>query len=356
LTDRNLLPLQSSNLTSIVEYDPPNQTVTVEAGTPLAALQEALKANRQWLPIRPFRGPEATVGGLAALAACGPERLRYGAARDLLLGLRFVSGTGRPVSAGGRVVKNVAGYDLGRLLVGSAGTLGFLTDLTLRVSSIPETCRAVHGCGPLETIARVAETLSGSNLDPTMVVARPLNTAVPENGTGRKGGLWRLTVGLEGFGEIVEAQAGRCTDLFAGSGLTEQTAEDYPLVRGLFEHDEEALSRFAFLLRADLPLDKVAPFVREITPLLKTDSLFVDFGCGRIRASLSDLSDETWEGLCTLAGKMGGYVLLEKAEDAFKKRRDVFGPGRRAWTVMHKIKEALDPHNIFAPGRLPGRR
>jgi FAD/FMN-containing dehydrogenase len=339
-----------------VEYDPPNQTVTVEAGMPLAALQQALKANRQWLPIRPFRGPEATVGGLAALAACGPERLRYGAARDLLLGLRFVSGTGRPVSAGGRVVKNVAGYDLGRLLVGSGGTLGFLTDLTLRVSSIPETCRAVHGCGSLEAIARVAETLLGSNLDLTLVVARPLNGAAPESGKGEEEGRWKITVGLEGFGDIVNTQAGRCTDLFAGSGLTEETAEDYPLVQGLFEDDEKALNGFAFLLRGDLPLDKVAPFVRETTPLLQADSLFVDFGCGRIRASLSDLSDETWERLCTLTGKMGGHVLLEKAEDAFKKRRDVFGPRRRAWTVMHKIKEALDPHNIFAPGRLPGRR
>jgi hypothetical protein len=154
----------------------------------------------------------------------------------------------------------------------------------------------------------------------------------------------------------VEAQAGRCKDLFSDNGLTEQTTEDYPLVQGLFEDHEEALSGSDFLLRADLPLDEVAPFVRETDPFLRADSLFVDFGCGRIRAGLSELPDETWERLCMLTGKMGGHTLLEKAEDAFKKRQDVFGPPQPAWRVMHKLKNALDPHNIFAPGRLPGRK
>ena len=101
------------------------------------------------LPARPPPGEEHTVGGLAALAACGPERLRYGAPRDLLLGLKFISGTGDLISAGGRVVKNVAGYDLTRLLVGSAGTLGLITELTFRVSSVPPRCLALAASGSL---------------------------------------------------------------------------------------------------------------------------------------------------------------------------------------------------------------
>jgi FAD/FMN-containing dehydrogenase len=293
---------------------------------------------------------------MAALAACGPERLRYGSARDLVLGLRFVSGRGRLVSTGGRVVKNVAGYDLGRLLVGSAGTLGLLTELTLRVSSIPEACRAVCGRGPLDSVARVAADLVRSNLDPTLIVATPLNGSSPGGPTEQAADLWTITVGVEGFGETVDAQAGRCKDLFLRNGLSDEAPVEYAVHDGPFRNDEETLHRSSCLLRADLPLDMVAAFVRETSRSMAVDHLFVDFGCGRVRAGLSDLSYEAWERLCRQTRKMGGTLLLEHGPDAFKEHQDVFGLPQPAWAVMHRIKDALDPHNVFAPGRMPGRK
>jgi glycolate oxidase subunit GlcD len=350
------VPFRTTALVSIVEYDPPNQTIAVEAGIRLAELQEALKTHRQWLPLRPFTGNGATLGGMAALAACGPERLRYGSARDLVLGLRFVSGRGRLVSTGGRVVKNVAGYDLGRLLVGSAGTLGLLTELTLRVSSIPEACRAVCGRGPLDSVARVAADLVRSNLDPTLIVATPLNGSSPGGPTEQAADLWTITVGVEGFGETVDAQAGRCKDLFLRNGLSDEAPVEYAVHDGPFRNDEETLHRSSCLLRADLPLDMVAAFVRETSRSMAVDHLFVDFGCGRVRAGLSDLSYEAWERLCRQTRKMGGTLLLEHGPDAFKEHQDVFGLPQPAWAVMHRIKDALDPHNVFAPGRMPGRK
>ncbi len=355
-TDRDLLALRSSGLASIVEYDPPNQTVTVEAGISLEELQEALKPNRQWLPIRPFLGKTTTLGSMVALGACGPERLRYGAPRDLLLGLRFVSGTGRLISTGGKVVKNVAGYDLGRLLAGSAGTLGFLTELTLRVSALPESCREARSCGSLEKIASAAGELLRSNIEPAFVVASPLNGATSGAGTETEQASWRLSVGLEGFGETVEAQAERCADLFARNGLQGEAARGYPVEDGLFADTDESLHRALFLLRADLPIDKVKDFVEAAAGATQTEGLFADFGCGRVRAGMADLSEDAWERLCGHARDLDGHILLEKAPDDFKKRQDVYGPSQRAWKVMHKVKEALDPKNIFAPGRLPGRK
>ena len=355
-TDRDLLPLRSTGLASIVEYDPPNQTITVGAGISLEELQRALKPNRQWLPIRPFLGKATTLGSMLALGACGPERLRYGAPRDLLLGLRFVSGTGRLISTGGKVVKNVAGYDLGRLLAGSAGTLGFLTELTLRVSALPESCREARSCGSLEKIASAAGELLHSNIEPAFVVASPLNGATSEAGTETEQASWRLSVGLEGFGETVDAQAERCADLFTRHGLQGEAARAYPVEDGLFTHADESMHRSPFLLRTDLPIDKVKVFVEAAVGATQVHDLIADFGCGRVRAGMAGLSEDAWESLCSHGRDLDGHILLEKAPEDFKKRQDVYGPSRRAWKVMHKVKEALDPKNIFAPGRLPGRK
>ncbi|MFV1968561.1 MAG: FAD-linked oxidase C-terminal domain-containing protein, partial [Pirellulaceae bacterium] len=170
-SDCTFVRLRSTSLSDVVEYDPANQTIAVGAGMSVIGLQEVLAERKQWLPIRPPLGNNGTVGGLAATAACGPERLRYGGPRDLMLGLKFVSGTGRLITAGGRVVKNVAGYDVTRLLVGSAGTLGLLTELTFRVASLPECRRAFSAVGALEACQVAARELLCSKLEPTWVVA-----------------------------------------------------------------------------------------------------------------------------------------------------------------------------------------
>ncbi len=354
--DRDLLPLRSGGLTSIIEYDPPNQTIAAGAGVPLAELQQILRQHRQWLPIRPFLGTATTLGSILALGAAGPERLRYGSPRDLLLGLRFVSGTGRLIATGGKVVKNVAGYDLGRLLAGSAGTLGFLTEVTLRLSALPESCLAARASGDLESVSAVAVELLRSNLEPAFVVASPKNGTAAGALREEDPNPWRLTVGLEGFAETVEAQAKRCEELFARQDLTVEAPGPYPVEDGLFTETDEATHRPPFLLRADLPMDRVRGFL-ETTGLAATaQALVADLGCGRVRAGLSDLSDGEWKGVCDCAQHLEGHVLLEKAPYAFKEREDVYGPYRKPWDLMHRVKDALDPKGLFAPGRLPGRK
>ena len=352
------IPLRSSGLAGVLDYDPPNQVVTVEAGMKFRMLQEILAAERQWLPVRPFLGRECTIGGIVALDACGPERLRYGAPHDLLLGMRFVSGKGRLILAGGKVVKNVAGYDVVRLLAGSAGTLGFLTELTFRVSPIPERCRAATAWGALEEVSAARSSLLRSNIDPAFVAAMPTGSGSTGAGRLREVAVWRIIVGFEGFGETVEAQERVCRTLLDANRLRQAVFQDYAGLNlsGPYAEHDEPLGRSPFLLRVDLPIDRTTDFLLAAPEAFQPEGLLVDLGTGRIRTGLSGLPDALWEFLCSLAEKLGGHALLERAPLEFRKRWDVFGRPRPEWRLVHKIKDALDPQNIFAPGRLPGRK
>ncbi|MHC4179948.1 MAG: FAD-binding oxidoreductase, partial [Planctomycetota bacterium] len=344
--------LRSTRLSYTAEYDPANQVVAVGSGTCLGALQEMLAEHGQWLPVRPPRGDEGTLGGLAALGSCGPERLRYGGPRDLLLGLKFVSGAGRPISAGGRVVKNVAGYDLTRLLAGSAGTLGFVTELTFRAASLPECCTALAASGSLERCSAAATELLRSKLEPVFVVAVPGGAALRLDGDRA----WRLIAGFEGFRETVEFQVGGCEALFRQAGLGAEGLREYTAREGVCGEFFGTLRRSPFLLRADLPLDQVSAFVSAAGEMLPGAAMLVDLGCGRIVAAVPTLTPEGWLRSCAAAKEMEGHVVLEKASGEFARQHDVFGLPRPSWHVMHRVKAALDPHNVFAPGRLPGRK
>lgn len=126
----------------ITEYVPGDLTLTARAGTPLSELVAAVKANGQWLPLDPWGGDDGTLGATIATATAGPHAYAMGLPRDVVLGMEFVNGNGETVRSGGRVVKNVAGFDLTRLLVGSWGTLGVITEVTVRLRARPEQTRS----------------------------------------------------------------------------------------------------------------------------------------------------------------------------------------------------------------------
>jgi len=339
-------PVTSLSLADVIEYDPPNQVITVGAGMSLAALQEQLQANNQWLPVRPpFFGSSSTIGSLVALAACGPERMAYGAPRDLLLGLRYIDSRGRQVTAGGRVVKNVAGYDMTRLITGSAGTLGFISEATWRVSTIPERCAAITASGFLDACAATALEVVQSKLSPIYV------TCLPDAAAGE----WKIVVGFEGFSGTVDYQMEKCAAVLEAAKLRSTQHADYPVHAGRFGDVYEEMGRSPFILRADLLLAQVADFIKALEGRPVISGVLLDFGCGRILAGLDALSNEDWKRLCELIDDRQGHCLLLKAPDDFRKENDVFGSSRPGWKVMHSIKAALDPDNIFAPGSLPGK-
>jgi glycolate oxidase subunit GlcD len=346
LPNREAQTVSSLSLADVIEYDPPNQVITVGAGMSLAALQEHLKTNNQWLPIRPpFFRSSSTVGGLVALAACGPERMAYGAPRDLLLGLRYIDSQGLQVTAGGRVVKNVAGYDMTRLITGSAGSLGFISEATWRVSTIPERCAAITAAGSLDACAATAREIVQSKLSPIYVTCLPEKTSEG----------WNLIVGFEGFSVTVDYQLDKCGVVLKGAELQSLEQTDYPVHEGRFGDVYEEMGRATFILRADFPLDQVAGFINALDGRPAMSNSLLDFGCGRILAGLDELGNDDWRRLCNLIDQRDGHGLLIKAPDDFRKQNDVFGTQRPEWKVMHRIKADMDPDNIFAPGSLPGK-
>ena len=343
---RPLTPLPTDGLDAIVELDPPNQSFTAGAGMMLGAVQAALAAHNQWLPLRPaFALTRRTLGGITATGACGPERHAYGSPRKLLLGLRFVDGRGRLITAGGRVVKNVAGYDVTRLIAGSAGTLGVITRVTYRTATRPERCAMISAAGGLEACAGLAAQALGSSLGAVFA------TAEPDDGGER----WRLRIGFEGFSETVAAQLARAGALFEAADFGAPEAVDYDVIEGPFGALYARMAGHPYVFRAGAPADRAAEATRMLGQQAGSGPQLVDFGFGRILFGCRDLTAAAWREIGQRMQAIDGHVALEKAPDEFKERNDVFGPSRPEWPLMHRVKDALDPQRIFAPGKMPGR-
>jgi len=346
LPARPEIPLRSHKLSGIIEYDPANQLAVFGAGTKWRTAQALLAENRQWIPLRPPLADDCTLGGVVAVGAWGPERAYYGAPRDRLLGLKFVSGEGRLISAGGKVMKNVAGYDITRLLCGSAGTLGFLTQLNFRIASIPESCRAVRAKGSLAQCARAAALLLDSALDPVFVTALFLASE----------GEWEFKAGFEGFHDTVLAQLQGGKEKGEECGLRSEAEFDYPPVPGAHSEDLARLCDADFCLRANLPIGAIGSFLEKRASNHSSAFILADFAGGCISVGMPVLDPEGWRTLVASSDESGGSVVLQKAPTEFKRYFDVFGSPRAEWTLIHCLKAALDPRAVFSPGRLPGRK
>jgi FAD/FMN-containing dehydrogenase len=346
LPTRPTTPLRTQALDGMIELDAANQYFTAGAGMTLASIQEALAPHNQWLPLRPAFGVlRRTIGGITATGALGPERLAYGAPRELLLGLRFIDGRGRLISAGGKVVKNVAGYDLTRLVAGSAGTLGLITRVTMKTATRPERCAAVSACGVPEACGSLAAQLLGSSLGAAFAAA------APDDGDER----WRLQVGFEGFGETVTAQLARAQALFEKADFRSVRVEDYDVLTGPFSGPYDRIAGCPFVLRMGAPPDRAGRAAAILRQQVPVETLLVDYGCGRVLAGSKDVKDGSWREIGQRLRELAGHAVLEKCPDEFKTRNDVFGPLRPEWALMHRVKGILDPKHVFAPGRMPGR-
>lgn len=343
--------VRTGRMARIVEYAPSDQIVVVEAGMTLARLQETLASHRQRLALDPPLPERKTVGGIVAANAFGPRRARFGSVRDLIIGISFVRADGTAARGGGKVVKNVAGFDLPKLMVGSLGTLGLITTATFRLHPLPEEeatlllpDRTAAGLRALVAAMREAQ------LEPASLVAVS------------RDGRFDVAVAFEGFRAGVAEQRERLTRLVrteAGSAC--EVFDDAAARLFLARHDELRTAAPLRMKVAALP-SHIEPIAADVLPaLLGTleDSGFVWYatlGLGFLSGTPGDPT-ATAEAIGSVRGRiaaLGGSLTLEAAPAAVRARVDVWGPPSGALPLMKAVKNRLDPEARLSPGRFVG--
>ena len=214
-----IVSVDLSAFNRVLEHTPEDMTATVEAGLTLAELQAVLAHRGQWLPVDPPQPERLTMGELLSSNAQGPRRLGYGAIRDYLIGIRVVLADGRAIKAGGKVVKNVAGYDLGKLFVGSGGSLGVIVEATFKLRPRPETEQFVEvSVDSLDHAGALLEQIAASALSPIVLDLHN----VPAPNSALETGL-TVVLGFAGAREDVEFQLAKAREL----GAVQTSSLDY---------------------------------------------------------------------------------------------------------------------------------
>ena len=312
--------LSTRTLTGVVDYQPKELVLTARAGTPLTEIEALLAEQNQMLAFEPPHfGGAATLGGSIAAGLSGPRRPHAGAARDFVLGVRIIDGTGQPLRFGGQVIKNVAGYDVSRLMVGALGTLGLITEISLKVLPKPAT-----------------ETTLQFELDEAAAILRMNQWAgqpLPLSASSWHAGL--LTVRLSGAASAVHAAQAR----LGGEPLNDAAAFWQRLrdqATPFFDKRPSTLNQSLWRLA-----------VKPTTPPLKLgDAQWIEWG-GAVRWLASDLPAAA---LREAARQAGGHATLFRGDAP---PDGVFTPLAPAMLTLHRaLKQRFDPNGIFNRGRL----
>lgn len=380
-------------LNRIVAHEPADQTATVEAGITMAGLQAGLGKRGQYLPLDPPHGDAGTLGGVLATNASGVLRTSFGTARDLVIGARVVQADGTVVRSGGQVVKNVAGYDLNKMYIGSLGTLGILAEVNLKLQPLPAAGRLLIGTtAGIGEAAECAFRVMDSEVMPSFLeVASPATRALltgeaagsrADGGGSRTDGGgdgnfeddhdYAVVAGMIGTDETVDWQAGECERLFRDSG-----ADDVIHVDGDgYDRVLEAMRAFpgggllppgmgpGVTCRAGVTPDGVEALFR----LADEGCRRLSIGCGLLSHFASGhvafvfyrdgtFRESDYDGLASLiedlrsASEEQGAFVVEHAPAALKERVGVWGSTRGNRHIMEMLKSRFDPKGTLNPGR-----
>ncbi|MHB8631647.1 MAG: FAD-binding oxidoreductase [Candidatus Limnocylindria bacterium] len=333
--------LETAGLDGIVDHVPEDLTVTVRAGMPFAALRLALATHGQFLPLDPpHAGRGATVGGIIAANSNGFGRYRYGSVRDLLLGVRAALPDGTIARAGGRVVKNVAGYDLNKLYIGSLGTLGVIVEATFKILPRPAVTRAASATFGLPGDAfAAADALVRTSVRPTALVV--------ERTDDRR---WRLVLAAAGEAAPVERAMAELGRVAAARGTTPEPLADPEATLGpLREIVDDAAS--GVVVRAALPLSAQTAFADAAVRVDRAVRLVADAASGIAHVHLRDETVvlAAADALLANARVLGGSARVERT--AVTGLEPFNGPEPAGAFLMRRLKQAFDPDGILEPAR-----
>ena len=364
--------VDTSRFRRVVDYDHENLSITVGAGCTLGEVRRLLSERGQFLPIEPFWGEGVTVGGVVASNADSPLRYKYGSIRDMVLGLRAVLPAVGRVGFGGKVTKNVAGYDMSKILIGSWGTLGVITEVTFRVHPLPEAERTV--VVPIEgpgAAGGVLDAMQSPRFQPSALeLLGPEAAGHVLRGAGLDAASgWRVAVRFDGIEEAVAAQVERFCGAFSPSvplGGARGEGEPEVLEGEVQKEFWRAVSTLPQALGGEATLKVVVPkgmVVSAVEAVLSTTgrcglgaAVYSRLGSGIVWAELfppsapgaAGVVGSCIEELRVWAEERGGFVLVERtsALEAASSRP-------RGWRLMKRIKEVFDPACIMSPGRMP---
>ncbi len=359
--------ISAQEMTGITLYEPAELVISARAGTPLDEIEAQLAANGQELAFEPCRldrllgdadGAPATLGGIIATNASGPRRILRGAARDHVIGMRCVNGLGEAVKSGGRVMKNVTGYDLARGLAGSWGTLAVMTEITLKVLPRAEESRTLLFTGLSDEAAVAAlSAATGSPFEVSGTVhlqqsfaerlSNPDISSLQQSVTALR---------LENFSPSVEYRTGRLHKTLSPFGTLYELEDDRS--RAFWED----IRNLTFATGSDLPLWRIsaaphqaARLMRALTTQIECNAAY-DWSGGLIWAEVGPATDASATVLRRIIAEFHADATLIRASEATRASVDVFHPLPEInMTLIRRLKEAFDPHQILNPGRMyPG--
>jgi glycolate oxidase FAD binding subunit len=350
------LVLALHRLDRVLAHEPADLTVSVEAGITLGALETHLRSFRQFLPLDPARATASTVGGIIATGASGPYRARYGTVRDLLLGVTVVQADGTVVKGGGRVVKNVSGYDMPKLHVGALGTLGVLVAANLRLHPRP----AAEASWRFDFASPEAALEAALGImDAPVVVSRLelLDRATLATLGSRTGTPAALAVTVGSVAEGVRAQGARIAEICARTGAAPVPVADAEAWWTRVTDTTWPAGGEGLTLRIGTRPTDVVKAYRAVEAVVRGSlRAIAEVANGVLHLTVSgggaesELVSRIREGLAPL----GAPCLVEHAPAAGKASLDVWGDVGPALDLMRRLKAEFDPRGVLNPARYVG--
>jgi glycolate oxidase FAD binding subunit len=359
--------LSLENYKGVIEHTVGDMTVTVKAGTPFQELQDYLAQYNQKISLDPAWPENATIGGVIAANDSGPKRLGYGSARDVVIGLRIAYPDGTVIRSGGKVVKNVAGYDMNKLFIGSMGTLGVLTEVTLKLRPLPKYESLVllsFPMGQAEEIRNFAVQLLDSMMEP--VSLELLNPTLSEKLTGKR--TYTLAISFEDVQSSVHYQEEFVEKLAPAHAdvqiLDSQKASEF-WDRFYKVGPNGALKETSPETKAAIKIGvvnlDVIKMIQESGLLSDTFNLEVEahggLGHGLCQVYISGASEDIVEGihyLRNLASELGGYATIKHLPLELRQKVDVWGENPSYFFLLEGIKTKVDPNRLLNPKRFVG--
>jgi glycolate oxidase FAD binding subunit len=357
LPERVEVIMDVSKLNHVVEHDDANLTATVQSGITLAASQQITAGARQFVPFDVPSPQRSTIGGIVAANLNGARRVNYGSVRDLVIGMKVALPTGEHIKAGGKVVKNVAGYDMCKLFVGSLGTLGIITELTLRLTPLPEAEATLVISGSLPNLSEFAGEILDSVLLPSAIVLWNSDTSSSSKASELG---WQIAVRAEGFAEHVGRHLRELQLMAERLGLASEShsnAAHEKLWAGicafpLFGHD--------LVYRLMVPRSAISDLLHGVGAWGSrgfSPAIVADMAAGAIWIgwNQTESAGARFAQLRSRTAQHKGHVVLVGAPAEVKRDLDIWGPAPEAFFLMRKIKQQFDPQRLMNPGRFVGR-